>query len=161
MPVLNLKEIFKTSKRFCGFYRIDPIALSLPADLGDLEGPVDAQVEIEKVVGGYEVKLTIRGKVKLECSRCLTPFVKELESTELIRLEKLPQKQSISLKAMDLNVFFLEDEENFDLTQLVREQIILGIPTKPLCSIDCTVPDLEEHQEDSRFSVLKRLLQNS
>ena len=161
MPILNLKEIFKTSKRFCGFYRIDPIALSLPADLGDLEGPVDAEVEIEKVAGGYEVKLTIRGKVKLECSRCLTPFVKELESTELIRLEKLPQKQSISLKAIDLNVFFLEDEENFDLTQLVREQIILNIPTKPLCSIDCTVADLEEYQEDPRFSVLKRLLQNS
>ena len=161
MPVLNLKEIFKTSKRFSGFYRIDPITLSLPADLGDLEGPVDAQVEIEKVAGGYEVKLTIRGKVKLECSRCLTPFVKELESTELIRLEKLPEKPSISLKASDLNVFFLEDEENFDLTQLVREQIILSIPTKPLCSIDCRIPYLEEHQEDSRFSALKRLIQNS
>jgi len=72
MPVLNLKEIFKTSKRFSGFYTIGPKDLNLPADLGDLEKPVDVEVEIEKVTGGYLVNLKIKGEIKLECSRCLT-----------------------------------------------------------------------------------------
>ncbi|WP_448583825.1 YceD family protein [Thermocrinis sp.] len=159
MPVLNLKEIFKTSKRFSGFYQISPKDLNLPADLGDLEKPVYVEVEIEKVMGGYSVNLKVKGEVKLECSRCLTPFVKEIESAETVRLEKLPEKMIISLKAQDLNVCFLEDEEHFDITELVREQIILSIPTKPLCSTDCTIPTLEEHQEDSRFSALKKLIQ--
>jgi len=87
------------------------------------------------------------------------PFVKEIESEETVRLENFPEKLTISLKAQDLNVCFLEDEEHFDLTQLVREQIILSIPTKPLCSPDCTIPTLEEYQEDSRFIALKRLIQ--
>ena len=159
MPVLNLKEIFKTSKRFSGFYTIGPKDLNLPADLGDLEKPVDVEVEIEKATGGYLVNLKIKGEIKLECSRCLTPFVKEIESEETVRLENFPEKLTISLKAQDLNVCFLEDEEHFDLTQLVREQIILSIPTKPLCSPDCTIPTLEEYQEDSRFIALKRLIQ--
>jgi uncharacterized protein len=125
MPTLNLKEIFKTTARFSGFYKIKPEELDLPPDLGELKGPVEVEVQIEKVPRGYEVHLGIKGSIELECSRCLTPFVKELESTETIRLEKYPEKLSISLKAQDLNVFFLEDEENFNLADLVREQIIL------------------------------------
>ncbi|WP_448588307.1 YceD family protein [Thermocrinis sp.] len=161
MPILNLKEIFKTSKRFSGFYRISPKDVSLPADLGDLESPVEVEVEIEKTTGGYSVKLRIKGEVKLECSRCLTPFIKEIESTETIRLERFPQKASISLRTQDLDVCFLEDEESFDLAQLVREQIILSIPTKPLCSVDCQIPSLGEAQESSSFASLKHLLQKT
>jgi uncharacterized protein len=104
------------------------------------------------------VHLGIKGSIELECSRCLTPFVKELESTETIRLEKYPEKLSISLKTQDLNVFFLEDEENFNLADLVREQIILSIPIKSLCRVDCQIPALEEPEEDTRFSALKKLI---
>ena len=159
MPTLNLKEIFKRTARFSGFYKIKPEELSLPADLGGLKGPVEVEVQIEKVPRGYEVHLGIKGNIELECSRCLTPFVKELESMETLRLEKYPEKLSISLKAQDLNVFFLEDEENFNLADLVREQIILSLPTKPLCSVDCQIPTLEEPQEDTRFGALKKLIQ--
>ncbi len=140
MPVLNLREIFKRTVRFSGFYKIEPKELNLPADLGELKGPVEVEVQIEKVLGGYEINLSIKGSIELECSRCLTPFIKEMESVEVIRLEKYPEKTSISLKPQDLNVFFLEDEENFNLADLVREQVILSVPTKPLCSADCQIP---------------------
>jgi uncharacterized protein len=159
MPTLNLKEIFKTTARFSGFYKIKPEELDLPPEVGELKGPVEAEIQIEKVPRGYEVHLSIKGNIKLECSRCLTPFVKELESTETLRLEKYPEKPSINLKAQDLNVFFLEDEENFNLADLVREQIILSLPTKPLCSADCQIPTLEEPEEDTRFGALKKLIQ--
>jgi Predicted metal-binding, possibly nucleic acid-binding protein len=159
MPTLNLKEIFKTTARFSGFYKIKPEELNLPPELGELKEPVEVEVQIEKVPRGYEVHLSIKGNIKLECSRCLTPFVKELESTEILRLEKYPEKPSISLSTQDLNVFFLEDEENFNLADLVREQIILSIPIKPLCRVDCQIPTLEEPDEDTRFGVLKKFIQ--
>ncbi|AHE95583.1 hypothetical protein THERU_01675 [Thermocrinis ruber] len=159
MPTLNLKEIFKTTARFSGFYKIKPEELDLPPELGELKGPVEVEIQIEKALRGYEVNLSIKGSIELECSRCLTPFIKDLDSTETIRLEKYPEKPSISLKAEDLNVFFLEDEENFNLADLIREQIILSIPTKPLCRVDCQIPTLEEPEEDTRFSALKKLIQ--
>jgi Uncharacterized ACR, COG1399. len=53
----------------------------------------------------------------------------------------------------------LEDEENFNLADLVREQIILSVPIKPLCRADCQIPTLEEPEEDTRFSALKKLIQ--
>jgi uncharacterized protein len=159
MPPLNLKEIFKSTARFSGFYKIKPEELDLPTELGELKGPVEVEIQIEKAPRGYEVHLSIKGNIELECSRCLTPFIKDLESTETIRLEKYPEKPSISLKAQDLNVFFLEDEENFNLVDLVREQIILSLPTKPLCRVDCQIPIPEEPQEDTRFGALKKLIQ--
>ncbi len=159
MPILNLKEIFKRTARFSGFYKIKPEELDLPPDLGELKGPVEVEVQIEKVLRGYEVYLSIKGSLKLECSRCLMPFIKDLESTETIRLEKYPEKPSINPNTQDLNVFFLEDEENFNLADLVREQIILSIPIKPLCRVDCQIPTLEESEEDTRFSVLKKFIQ--
>ena len=158
MPTLNLKEIFKTSARFSGFYKIKPEEIDLPPDLGELKGPVEVEVQIEKALRGYEIHLSIKGSVELECSRCLTPFIKDLESTETIRLEKYPEKLSINLNSQDLNVFFLEDEENFNLADLVREQIILSLPTKPLCRVDCQIPIPEEPQEDTRFSALKKFI---
>jgi uncharacterized protein len=159
MPTLNLKEIFKTTARFSGFYKIKPEELDVPPELGELKGPVEVEIQIEKAPRGYEVHLSIKGNIELECSRCLTPFIKNLESTETIRLEKYPEKPSISLKAQDLDVFFLEDEENFNLADLVREQIILSIPIKPLCRVDCQIPILEEPEEDTRFGVLKKFIQ--
>jgi len=158
MPTLNLKEIFKTSARFSGFYKIKPEEIDLPPDLGELKGPVEVEVQIEKALRGYEMHLSIKGSIELECSRCLTPFIKDLESTETIRLEKYPEKLSINLNSQDLNVFFLEDEENFNLADLVREQIILSLPTKPLCRVDCQIPIPEEPQEDTRFSALKKFI---
>jgi len=74
-------------------------------------------------------------------------------------LEKYPEKPSINLNTQDLNVFFLEDEENFNLADIVREQIILSIPIKPLCRVDCQIPTLEEPEEDARFGALKKLIQ--
>jgi uncharacterized protein len=48
MPTLNLKEIFKTTARFSGFYKIKPEELDLPPELGELKGPVEVEVQIEK-----------------------------------------------------------------------------------------------------------------
>jgi uncharacterized protein len=92
MPTLNLKEIFKTTTRFSGFYKIKPEELDLPPELGELKGPVEVEVQIEKALRGYQVHLSIKGSIELECSRCLTPFIKDLESTENHKVGKVSRK---------------------------------------------------------------------
>ncbi|MCS7308002.1 MAG: YceD family protein [Aquificaceae bacterium] len=138
MVVLNLKEIFKTRNRFSGSYTLKPEDIKLPPDIGELRKPVDVYVEITREKGGYRVHMEIEGAVLLECSRCLTLYEKDISKQESIRIEPYPSKDVMYLKPSELEVSFYEDEEAFDLTSLVREQVILSIPTKPLCSPECT-----------------------
>jgi len=83
----------------------------------------------------------------LECSRCLTVLYKDIGRRESIRIEPYPTKDVLYLKPSELDVSFFEDEESFELTELVREQIILSIPTKPLCSPDCSAGFYENLEE--------------
>ncbi|MCK5427573.1 MAG: DUF177 domain-containing protein, partial [Thermodesulfovibrionia bacterium] len=58
------------------------------------------------------------------------------------RVEYLPQKEAIQhreheLTGNDLNVGFYEDDE-IDMKGLLREQILLAVPMKPLCKTECS-----------------------
>lgn len=144
---LNLKEIFQKEKKFSQSYTLRPEDIKLPADLGEIREPLTVHVEITKEQGGYRVSMKIEGYVVLECARCLTVYHKDISRSESIRLEPYPAGGIVYLQPGELDVSFYENEEDFDLLQLVREQIILSIPTKPLCSPDCT-PDFYRHEEE-------------
>ncbi len=158
MVRLNLKEIFKRRNRFSAHYTFTPSEISLPADVGELKNPVRVSLEITKEKGGYRVRMSMEGSVVLECSRCLTVFEKDISQVADIRIEHYPEGERVFLKPKDLDVSFYEDEQSVDITQLVREQILLSIPVKPLCSPDCPPPVHLEVQEESPFSALKKLL---
>ncbi|MFN3598205.1 MAG: YceD family protein [Aquificaceae bacterium] len=138
MVMLNLREIFKNRKKFAQSYTFKPEDVKLPPDLGEITEPINLYVEITKEKGGYMVHMEIEGYVVLQCSRCLTLYNKDVGRVENIRIEPYPTKDVVYLSPGNLNVSFYEDQEAFDLTNLLREQIILSIPTKPLCSPDCT-----------------------
>ncbi|MEJ5339152.1 MAG: YceD family protein [Aquificaceae bacterium] len=159
MVKLNLKEIFKTRNRFSQSYLFKPEDIKLPPDLGEIREPISLYVEITKERGGYRVYMEIEGYVVLECSRCLTIYQKDIGRSESIRIEPYPTRDVLYLKPSELEVSFFEDEEAFDLTQLLREQIILSIPTKPLCSPDCMAGFQE--QLESRVTTLGDLLKKS
>ncbi|RMH03989.1 MAG: DUF177 domain-containing protein, partial [Aquificota bacterium] len=131
MVVLNLKEIFKTRNTYSAYYTLKPEDIKLPADLGELKEPVHVYVEIKKDKVGYKVYMEIEGYVVLECSRCLTLYEKDLGRQEVIKIEPYPTRDVVSLRPKELEVSFYEDETAFDLTGLVREQIILSLPSKP------------------------------
>lgn len=158
MPTLNLKEILKRRTRFKAQYTLNPKDINLPADMGEIKNPVEAHLEIYRERGGYRFKVSILGSVVLECSRCLTVFERDISQTWDVKLEKYKGEDRLHLRPKDLEVSFYESEESVNLEDLVREQIILSIPTKPLCSPDCKpYVNLEEHKE-TPFSVLKKLL---
>ncbi len=157
MLTLNLKEIFKKTNRFKGNYSLDPKEINLPADVGEITNPVEVQVEIYKEKGGYKFRISITGSVMLECSRCLTVFEKDISQAWVIKLEKYKGGERVHLRPRDLEVSFYEDEENVNLADIVREQILLSIPIKPLCSPDCKPYVNLEEPVDSPFSILKKL----
>ncbi|WP_461832664.1 YceD family protein [Aquifex sp.] len=168
MLTLDLKEIFKISDRFVGSYELKPEDLKLPAEIGIIKEPVKVNLEITKDREGYKIKISLEGNVELECSRCLETYEKDLTQEKTKLLQNTPQEEGVfMLRPKDLEVSFLEEPDIVDVAQLVREEIILSIPMKPLCSPDCRgIPEYEiEFEEKTKpqrknnsFAILKDLL---
>ena len=80
--------------------------------------------------------------VELTCGRCLIPF--ETELRENLDLHYLPQSKNVARAGEDdrglgedeLLVAFYRDDQ-LDLSHMAWEQIVLALPMKPLCKIDC------------------------
>lgn len=89
----------------------------VPIELGQINLPLSAQFEIS--VGSKDFLLlgSIQGSFDLCCSRCLNRFRGCFEQ----HLEQLYPK----------------DLEELDITETLREAIVLAVPTKPLCNEGC------------------------
>jgi len=164
MTILDLKDIFERFDVFEQSYTIEPEAIALPSDVGELKEPVKVYIRITKDNKGYKVHLTLEGGVDLECSRCLTTFRKEIVQDTEKHVERYPKEDHLSLSPEDLDVSFMEEPDILVLEDLVREELILGVPMKPLCRPDCPGTGHqafifeEEKHADPRFAILKDLL---
>jgi uncharacterized protein len=108
-------------------------------------GPVDYQfrrgvpvdVSFYRLGSDLFFRGRFRGDVSGTCARCLEsyPFSLGKEFTFVLK----PQRAAASegeLAEEDLSFSFYEGDE-VDLTPLVREAMLLALPTKPLCREDC------------------------
>lgn len=103
-----------------------------------LDSPLSARLKIylagEKIVvdGFLSVRLLLR------CDRCLETYSKDLTTDFRIYLSMVPfnGEAEVELLENDLNLDFIDD--NFlDLDQIIKEQLILNLPMKTLCTKDC------------------------
>jgi uncharacterized protein len=123
---------------------LEPVALHLERD-GDLAlrpgGRLRGHVE---VVDGATVHVRGRldGAVEIDCGRCLERYPltlgQELDLFYLPGAASQPeaQEEDVELSDRDVVVGFYEGDR-LDLGEVLREQIILGLPLKPLCREGC------------------------
>ncbi len=69
----------------------------------------------------------LQGSVAMECSRCLKPVAYPLELEVAEQFSRHPQGD-------DIHIFFGEE---IDVAQVLRDDILLSLPAKPLCFPDC------------------------
>lgn len=96
------------------------------------------KVEISGCKTGDELIFqgTVGTKVELECSRCLENFETEVTSRLqfVIQLIEISQPQDSD---DDDFVILPKTIQEYDISQRVREAILLELPLKPLCSETC------------------------
>ena len=117
-----------------------------------LSGPVDVQVKVHR----YQAQVTVTGrfetKVATTCSRCLEPAQCEVTGDLVIdyrpgQVERQDDENAaassvkrppadVELQDEDLDVVRYHGTE-LDLTEEVRQAIILNLPMQPLCRQDC------------------------
>lgn len=89
----------------------------------------------------------LRGRVRLECSRCLAPVDHETDvefsarfapASALERGGEDENEEGIELEGEDLDVSFLPpDAQTLPVEDLVQEQVLLDLPFRSLCADDC------------------------
>lgn len=103
-----------------------------PIKLRELEQPVDLEVtgikilsaielkaEALKIRDNIDVKIDLKARALMQCSRCLT-------DTEVILQKDFRLDYTIS-----------KQDSFVDLSDDIRQEIILDYPVKPLCNPDC------------------------
>ncbi|HSL84089.1 MAG TPA: DUF177 domain-containing protein [Thermoanaerobaculia bacterium] len=120
--------------------RVSPAALDRPEVL-EL-GPVSWSGRISRLDGpdgGYLLRGRISYEQTLACQRCLAEVVEPVtEEVELLVLSHDPgiEEEERELQEKDLGVLVVEGEE-LDLGPVLREQIQLNVPMRPLCREEC------------------------
>lgn len=80
---------------------------------------------------------TLRGEVTGHCARCLEDFTVELNRPfHFVLVPHAAGGAEIELEEDDLDLSYYSGEE-IDVSPLVREQLLLALPTQPLCREDC------------------------
>jgi len=101
--------------------------------------PVSISLSVVREYDHIRVHGNVGTDIKLTCSRCLIEFTGPLTSVFTIFYTKSDDAQpedEVELGEEDLvSVTYNGDE--IDFTGEIAEQILLGLPYKPLCSDDC------------------------
>ena len=101
--------------------------------------PVRLELTIAKEFDHLRVQGVVTTSVRLSCSRCLSEYETTVTSPFTIFYTKAsgePLDEEMELAEEDLVAASYEGEE-IDFTPVVAEQVILGIPLKPLCKEEC------------------------
>ena len=91
---------------------------------------LEVQLKVDKTGKQYAFDYHIKGKVVIECARCLNEFPYTFD-------EILQKVYTVNpLYRNDDNYSFITQEQ-LDIMPDVKEAILLAIPIKPLCDENC------------------------
>jgi len=136
--------------------------LKFPEEELKLSGPVDVDVKLVSTGSSILVTGKVRARISQVCVRCL----KEFESDVVIDLEEEYSKarkrnrdrEEVELKDDDF-VFLIGDDDTIDLTEAIRQNLLVSLPIKPLCGRECagikTKPAKKSKAVDPRLAKLK------
>jgi uncharacterized protein len=142
----------------------DQLELHDPDNSFELSGPIDIDITLI----GLKDSILLRGRANFTllslCARCGKSFPEQMQ----IKLEELYKREEniLHFDESDKEIgpedlyFVIEADETIDIEEVLRQNIIMALPIKPICSINCKPVSLSigEVKQDNAFSNLKNLL---
>ncbi len=132
----------------------------------DLVTPISADLTFKSLGDFVEVTGNVKGIVKLECDLCLEEFEYELdfEIDELYAKHALIEGSEESGQEIEIKdgqfVTDLNGEDEIDIYDLLYQSVILNLPNKKVCGINCKGGGKflsEENMPDPRMDVFKNI----
>jgi uncharacterized protein len=119
---------------------IQPSAFDPPDPEYRVAAPVELSLDVQKAGDdAFGVSGRIVTRLELACSRCLEPFDAPVDVTVELRYVPFDENTGNEEQEVgedDLATAFYR-EGMLDLIDLAREQFVLALPMKPLCSDAC------------------------
>lgn len=147
---------------------------SFPLDDGMMARNVSADIRLIRLNSGILAQGSATGVVDMECVRCLNLFEQPFTAkfTEQFRQTTdildgrgaSPAREDDGWGEEDDELAFeINDAHELDLTELLRQWIVLALPMTPICGPDCPGPQPidngdQETAVDDRFAALQQLL---
>ncbi|HEX2093565.1 MAG TPA: DUF177 domain-containing protein [Longimicrobiaceae bacterium] len=100
-----------------------------------LAGPLEADLTARSVGNGVFVRGYLRGTLRLPCRRCLKEVEEELDEPVDFLFEELREDEAEEVQG---EVYALPARgDELDLTEPVREQVLLHVPRYVVCREEC------------------------
>lgn len=126
------------------------------------DGPVRADLTIKNLGEFVEVTGNVKGILNLECDLCLDEFKYDMD----FRIDEIFAKkalledygQEIEIKEGQF-VTDLNGADKIDIYDLLYQSVILNLPNKKVCGINCNGDKFlkEENLSDPRLDVFKNI----
>jgi uncharacterized protein len=108
--------------------------LGLEAEEVRFAGPVNAMLNLFRQGDKVFVKAKLSVDIESECARCLNTVHRTLESSSENQYRPLPKMPRYLLDDIGIRYY---TEEYIDLSEDLRESLLLELPVKVVCSEDC------------------------
>jgi uncharacterized protein len=135
--IVELGSIGKTPKTIEKRFGKDEIDLT--GEHVSLDGPAAFTGEVVQEANRAHIRGRLLADVSLDCTRCLEPVEKRLDiSFDSVFVDAADEAESteteVSEEALDES---LVENGIIDLAEVMREQILLGLPDQAFCREDC------------------------
>ena len=110
----------------------------------EVEAFVEGKAKVIRISRGVLVQCKLTAEVKLICSRCLDTFLCPISFTAEEEFFPISDVYGdLARSSPEQSEGFTIDNKNIlDLSELIRQYILLNLPMKPLCRPDC--PGIKE-----------------
>lgn len=133
-------------------------------DILEIKAHVKASIDLISLGDFIEAKGKIKGIIKLECDLCLKEYDYKLDFSinEMYAKNSLfdEPKQETELKEGQF-ITDLNGENEIDIYDLLYQSVILQLPNKKVCGINCNegkfAQDVEQDTQDERMAIFKTI----
>ena len=123
-----------------------------------------ADLELKSLGDFIEITGNVNGNLKLVCDRCLHEYDYELniDIEETFAKHSLQEQYSQEFELTQGQfITDLNGEKEIDIYDLLYQSVILALPNKKVCGINCNedmfMSDEDYHVHDSRMDVFKNI----
>lgn len=134
---LNTAQLLKQGIGSTRSYEIDDNISFAEEEISECH--VRGDVNLIRTDKGILVKGSLEGHSQLMCSRCLTFYEHPLKFTmEEEFFPSIDVNRGVSLSPPeDSGAFMIDKHHMLDLSEAIRQYVLMDVPMKPLCRTDC------------------------
>ena len=139
MIAVNVAQLLRAQVGTFRSYEFGEQEPDLSTEL-NLRSPIEGRVKLTRTPRGILADVAYRVTVEQECGRCLEPVPTGLESElseEYLAMTNVATGQPLAGVVAEADEQVISPNHEVDLTDVIRQDIVVQQPIQPLCRVDC------------------------